>query len=190
VAGTAGAAPKAPATIPTSPFHCGFFPLQRFIITGYSMLINQPLPFFEKLKEALEAIVKARGMEMGTCHLEIRQIQGEWKFIEINPRISGWGMNRLIGCGLGINLVEVTIKMALGQKPDLQPKKQQYVFSLIHGFVTPRKSDLPSPAKTKYSTFSHFHPSMVPPGGMGGLYNFTYLPFSFSCLINAPREIP
>lgn len=77
----------------------------------------------------MEAIVKAHGMEMGTCHLEIRQVHGEWKLIEISPRISGGGMNRLIECGLGINLVEETIKMALGQKPDLQPKKLQYVYA-------------------------------------------------------------
>ena len=41
------------------------------------MLINPPVPFFEKLKEAVEAIVKAHGMEMGTCHLEIRQVHGD-----------------------------------------------------------------------------------------------------------------
>lgn len=102
---------------------------QRFIVTGYSLLINPPLPFFNELKDAVETIVKAHGMEMGTCHLEIRRVSSGWKLIEVNPRISGGGMNRLIEYGLGINLVEQTIKMALGQEPDLQPKRLQYVFA-------------------------------------------------------------
>lgn len=102
---------------------------KRFIIMGYSLQIGLQAAFYEKLKETVETIVKAHGMEMGTCHLEIRQVSDGWKLIEINPRISGGGMNQLIEHGLGINLVEETIKMTLGQEPDLEPKKWQYVFA-------------------------------------------------------------
>lgn len=102
---------------------------QKFIITGYSLMTYPPAAFLEKFKGAVETIVKAHGMETGACHLEIRQACNGFKLIEINPRISGGGMNRLIECGLGLNLVEETIKMALGQKPDLQPRRVQNVFA-------------------------------------------------------------
>ncbi len=102
---------------------------QKFIITGYSMMTESPAAFLDKFKGAVETIVKAHGMETGACHLELRKGYNGFKLIEINPRISGGGMNRLIEYGLGLNLVEETIKMALGQKPDLQPRRVQNVFA-------------------------------------------------------------
>lgn len=38
-------------------------------------------------------------------------------------------MNKLIEIGLGLNLVEETLKLALGQEPNLQPKHKQHVFA-------------------------------------------------------------
>jgi biotin carboxylase len=102
---------------------------QRFIITGYNLIIDPPEKFSETLRETVECIVKAHGMESGACHLELRYVKDQWKLVEINPRISGGGMNRLIEIGLGINLVEETLKMALGQEPNLQPGLKQHVFA-------------------------------------------------------------
>ncbi|MDD4346585.1 MAG: ATP-grasp domain-containing protein [Desulfitobacteriaceae bacterium] len=121
---------------------------KRFIITGYKLLIDPPADFFENLKEAVEAIVQRHGMETGACHLELRHVwkkkavpvinedndykhlqKKKWKLVEINPRISGGSMNRLIEIGLGINLVEETLKLALGQEPNLLPSHKQNVFA-------------------------------------------------------------
>ena len=82
------------------------------------------LPFLvminiSKLEVAIKKILTTLEMVHGSCHLEMRWCKGVWKFIEINPRMSGGAMNRLIIEGTGINLVKEIIKMNLGQEPEL-----------------------------------------------------------------------
>jgi biotin carboxylase len=103
--------------------------VQRFIITGYSLVLNPSENFYEELKDAVEFIVRSHGMESGPCHLEMRYVRNQWMLIEVNPRISGGGMNNLILEGLGINLVEETLKISLDQKPNLMPRFKVHVFA-------------------------------------------------------------
>lgn len=100
---------------------------QRFIITGYNLLLDLPEEI-SHLPAAVADIVAAHGMEAGACHLEMRLIDQRWKLIEMNPRISGGAMNKLIYLGLGVDLTTETIKIALGQEPDLQPRYHRHIF--------------------------------------------------------------
>lgn len=84
----------------------------RFIVTGYNLLLDLPEDFTKSLTQAVECLVKTHAIETGGCHLEMRLVEGKWKLIEINPRISGAGMNRLIEEAYGINLIRETIKMS------------------------------------------------------------------------------
>lgn len=101
----------------------------HFIITGYNLLINYSRAYFEKLKRSTVEIIKLYGLENGPCHLEMRLVKGNWKLIEINPRISGAGMNRLLDIGYGINLVQETLKLALKKEVDLEPKHNKHTFA-------------------------------------------------------------
>lgn len=100
----------------------------RFIVTGYNLVLDPIEEFLTKLTTAVQDIVKAHGLTHGSCHLELRYIRDNWKLIEINPRISGGAMNKLIETGLGINLVEQILKMALDCKPNLEPKFKKHAF--------------------------------------------------------------
>lgn len=102
---------------------------KRFIITGYSLMLNLPEEFYTKLKEAVEYIVRAHGMEYGPCHLEMRYVNENWKLVEVNPRISGAGMNKLIEIATGINLVKETLKMLLNKEANLKPKFRRNTFA-------------------------------------------------------------
>ncbi|MCA1057190.1 ATP-grasp domain-containing protein [Rossellomorea aquimaris] len=101
---------------------------QRFIVMGYKLLLKPGKNFFSGLKKAVEEIVSQHGLENGPCHLELRRKGLQWKLIEINARISGAGMNNMIKAAYGINLVEETLKMAMGKTPDLEPKFNKYVY--------------------------------------------------------------
>lgn len=143
---------------------------KRFIITGYNVLNKTDKVLLQNIQQAVESIMKSFKMKTGTCHLEIRIIQGQCKLIEINPRVSGGAMNRMIEIAYGINLVEETLKISLGFTPDLTKKYERPVFtqyvtiptsgilekvtgkkraSLISGvqevYVKPRKGKLLSP---------------------------------------------
>jgi biotin carboxylase len=101
----------------------------HFIITGYSLGIDYPDPFYNKLKKAVEEILELHHFENGPCHLEMRYVKGEWKLVEINPRISGAGMNQFLEIGLGYSLVEEHLKLSLNLSPNFKPRHEINTFA-------------------------------------------------------------
>jgi biotin carboxylase len=172
---------------------------KRFIVTGYNLLINLPADFYQNLREAVEAIVLNHGMESGACHLEMRHIwkkkaipianedndwghlqKKKWKLVEINPRISGGGMNRLLEIGLGFSLVEETLKLALGLEPNLLPRHKQNVFAQyvilseagILEKITGRKKAFDSPGVQEVFLRPRKGTLLIPPLSMGHRYAY------------------
>lgn len=99
----------------------------RFIVTGYTIMKDEDSDLARSLKQAAEDIIRHMGLENGTCHLELRLVRGSWKLIEINPRISGGAMNTILKAAYGFNCVEETIKLYLGERPNLSRKTSNYV---------------------------------------------------------------
>ncbi|NYF25050.1 ATP-grasp domain-containing protein [Sporosarcina sp. JAI121] len=101
----------------------------HFIVTGYCLLGDMDRVFYNKIYETVCLVLDRFKLKNGSCHIEMRLINHEWKLIEINPRISGGGMNRMIETAFGINLVEETIKIFLGQEPNLERKFNRFVYA-------------------------------------------------------------
>ena len=102
---------------------------QRFIVTGYALLAEVEEAIYNSLFASVSSILNQLGMKNGACHFEMRLVNGEWKLIEINPRISGGAMNRMIEIAYGINLVEETIQVYLGNDPNLEKKRNKFVYT-------------------------------------------------------------
>jgi biotin carboxylase len=102
---------------------------QHFIVTGYALLAETEEAIYNGLFASVSSILHELGMKNGACHFEMRLVNGEWKLIEINPRISGGAMNRMIEIAYGINLVEETIQVYLGNKPNLEKKRNKFVYT-------------------------------------------------------------
>ncbi|OXS76294.1 biotin carboxylase [Lysinibacillus sp. KCTC 33748] len=102
---------------------------KRFIITGYGVLVKVPKEIQTGLEEVLQSIVKAFNIENGALHLELRLTKNGWKLIEINPRISGGAMNSMISAAFGFNLVEETLKLFLGECPNINPRHKKFVYT-------------------------------------------------------------
>ncbi|MFJ8118839.1 ATP-grasp domain-containing protein [Bacillus mycoides] len=102
---------------------------ERFIVTGYSLLGQVDKGLYNSLFNAVNSVIQTFNMKNGACHLELRRINDMWKLIEINPRISGGAMNDMIEIGHGINLVQETIQLMLGNKPLLNKKQHKYVYT-------------------------------------------------------------
>ncbi|MEH7072256.1 ATP-grasp domain-containing protein, partial [Priestia megaterium] len=102
---------------------------ERFIVTGYSLLGKLNSSLSHSLFNTVSSIIQAFGMKNGACHLELRKATEGWKLIEINPRISGGAMNRMIEIGHGINLVQETMQLMMGQEPSLTKKDYKYVYA-------------------------------------------------------------
>jgi len=153
---------------------------ERFIITGYELLINPKDYFYNKLKSAVETIISKHGLKYGPCHLEMRLVKHNWKLVEINPRIAGGGMNDLVKAGLGINLVKETLKILIGQKPNLKPKYTRNVFaqyvtvseSGILKRVIGRNISLKAPGVIKVYIKPRKGSFLTPPLSMGNRYAY------------------
>jgi biotin carboxylase len=102
---------------------------KRFIVTGYLVMKEVPPALLASLTKTVNAIIKKFGVENGACHLELRLHNRIWKLIEINPRMSGGAMNKMIEFAHGINLAEQIIQTSLGKEPDLQRKQEKWVFT-------------------------------------------------------------
>lgn len=101
---------------------------ERFIVTGYCLLGDIDNAFYNNIYETVCLVLERFNFKNGSCHLEMRLINQQWRLIEINPRISGGAMNRIVEVGFGINLVEETIKIFLGQEPNLERKYNRFVY--------------------------------------------------------------
>ncbi|KMY45614.1 hypothetical protein AC622_16455 [Bacillus sp. FJAT-27916] len=102
---------------------------KRFIVTGYSLLLDSNEELYKSITSAVEDIIKLHGLTNGPCHLELRQKNDTWKLIEVNPRISAGAMNEMIVAGYGINLVKETLKLALGREPDFTKIFEKHLFT-------------------------------------------------------------
>lgn len=102
---------------------------KRFIVTGYGVLAEVPRHLEQSLLELIETIVSSLEFQNGAFHLELRLTENGWKLIEINPRISGGAMNKMIQAAFGYSLVEETLKLLIGETPSLVKFKNHYVFT-------------------------------------------------------------
>nr|WP_263327322.1 ATP-grasp domain-containing protein [Neobacillus sp. Marseille-Q6967] len=101
----------------------------RFIVTGYGLLVGIEEEKNHHLYRIVRTIVRKFNVKNGAFHIELKFVNGKWKLIEINPRISGGVMNRLIEVGFGINLVQETIKMYLGQKVSVAKLHTRFAYA-------------------------------------------------------------
>ena len=102
---------------------------KRFIITGYGVLAEVPPHIQKGIEEVLHSIVDVFDIENGTLHLELRLTDNGWKLIEINPRISGGAMNNMLHAAFGFSYVEETLKLFLGEQPNINPRHNKFVFT-------------------------------------------------------------
>lgn len=153
---------------------------KRFIITGYRLFATVPPNLLTGLETLCQSIVETFAIETGAFHLELRFTSKGWKLIEINPRISGGAMNKMIEAAFGFNLVEQTLKLYLGEEPNLTPNQHHFVYTkhlIVHQKgvlekVTGKQRALKSPGiydvyiKPKKGTL------LIPPLSMGHRYAY------------------
>lgn len=102
---------------------------KRFIITGYGVLAHVPTDIQKGIETVLKSVVHQFSMRNGSLHLELRLTKNGWKLIEINPRISGGAMNKMLEAAFGFNLVKETLKISLGEAPSIVPKHKIFVYT-------------------------------------------------------------
>jgi biotin carboxylase len=101
----------------------------KFIVTGYSISTDVEESIYENIAEVTRSILNEICLENGNCHLELRLVNGNWKLIELNPRISGGAVNRLINEAYGFNYVEQILKLYKGELPIIELKYKHNIYA-------------------------------------------------------------
>lgn len=102
---------------------------ERFIVTGYTYPAKLEMKEEKELISAVEMMMRAFGLKNGVCHLEMKKTMSGWKLIEMNPRVSGGAMNRILLEGTGMNYVKEIIKLYLGETPNLHYRAKNHVYA-------------------------------------------------------------
>ena len=77
----------------------------------------------ERIKEVAKAANRAIGIKNGPSHTEIIVTSEGPKIVELGARLGGDCITtHLVPLSTGVNMVECCIKIALGEKPDIEPK--------------------------------------------------------------------
>jgi biotin carboxylase len=153
---------------------------RRFIVTGYGVLAEVPSNIEESLLDVIETIVSMLELQNGTFHLEIRLAMDGWKLIEINPRISGGAMNRMIEAAFGYSLVEETLRMLAGEDPILEKSSNYFVYTQyiileskgILEKVTGKKRAMATPGVVEVYVKPKSGTYVTPPLSMGHRYAY------------------
>lgn len=109
----------------------------HFVEMGHSQQSRLSEEIKNQIKEVATKAVKSVGIENGPAHVEIMVTEKGPKMIELGARMGGDCITtHLVPLSTGIDMIECTIRCALGEKPDVRPKFDKG--SAIRFFDVPR----------------------------------------------------
>lgn len=95
----------------------------HYVEMGHSQPTRQSREVEERIKEVAKAANRAIGIKNGPSHTEIIVTSEGPKIVELGARLGGDCITtHLVPLSTGVNMVECCIKIALGEKPDIEPK--------------------------------------------------------------------
>ena len=151
-----------------------------FIVSAYEVVIDMDEVVYRSLWKTVNSIIHDISLHHGTCHFEMRYTSEGWKLIELNPRISGGAMNRMIKEAFGIDLVLQSIKLYLGEEPDLirmrrRPVHSSYITINSTGYlleIEGLEQAASCPGVVDVQVKSSIGATMMPPISMGHRYGY------------------
>ncbi len=95
-----------------------------FVEMGHTQPSRLPEDTQDKIREITKAACKAVGITTGPSHTEIKITKDGPKIVELGARLGGDNITTfLVPLSTGVDMVEACIKLALGEKVDIMPKK-------------------------------------------------------------------
>ena len=108
----------------------------HFVEMGHSQPTRQPVAVQKEIRECAIRAVRAVGINVGPAHVELIYTKKGPVMVELGARLGGdFIATHLVPLSTGIDMVEMTIRLACGEKIDLSPKWERG--SAIRYFKTP-----------------------------------------------------
>ncbi len=96
----------------------------------------------QAVSQLVVAALLAVGFDHGISHTEVKLTLAGPRIVEINPRVGGNYIAELVERVSGINLLNATIDLALGQRPNLHPHETGVASAAIQFLVPERGGEL------------------------------------------------
>ena len=94
----------------------------HFVELGHTQPSQLPMDTQEAIRKVTIAACKAIGIDKGPAHVEMKVTKRGPVMIELGARMGGDNITtHLVPLSTGIDMVGSTIKMALGEEPDIEP---------------------------------------------------------------------
>lgn len=94
----------------------------HFVEMGHTQPSRLPEDACNRIKEVAMAACRAVGIDKGPAHVEMRVTSRGPVMIELGARMGGDNITtHLVPLSTGIDMVEATIRIALGEEPDITP---------------------------------------------------------------------
>ena len=95
----------------------------HFVEMGHSQPSRLGEENLTKIRDLAKRAVRAVGIKSGPAHVEIILTKDGPKMVELGARMGGDCITtHLVPLSTGIDMIEATIKIACGEKPDINPK--------------------------------------------------------------------
>ncbi len=95
----------------------------HYVEIGHSQPTRHSKEIADRISEVARMANKAIGIKNGPSHTEIIVTSEGPKIVELGARLGGDNITtHLVPLSTGVNMVECCIKIALGEKPDIEPK--------------------------------------------------------------------
>ncbi|MFJ1742652.1 acetyl-CoA carboxylase biotin carboxylase subunit family protein [Streptomyces microflavus] len=111
-----------------------------FLETGHLVDAADPLLDDLELRRVVTAAISAVGITSGILHVEVRLTGSGPRIVEINARLGGDLIPRLVQLATGVSLPQAQAAMATGDRPDLEPSVRQsaaveFCYPLVTGRI-------------------------------------------------------
>ena len=95
----------------------------HFVEMGHSQPSRLAESDLRKIRDLASRAVKAVGIKNGPAHVEIMLTENGPKMVELGARMGGDCITtHLVPLSTGIDMIEATIRVSCGEKPDIEPK--------------------------------------------------------------------
>jgi biotin carboxylase len=96
-----------------------------FVETGHTC----PAPIDAELRREMEDVagraIRALGITDGITHSEMKLTSNGIRMLEVGARMGGGSIRQVVQLATGIDLLELTLALARGQKPDIDPARDR-----------------------------------------------------------------
>ncbi|MEO6702606.1 MAG: ATP-grasp domain-containing protein, partial [Jatrophihabitantaceae bacterium] len=100
-------------------------PQPYFVEVGHDFPAPLDEPATAELAEAALAGLAALGLGWGPAHVELRRTPAGPRIVEVNPRLAGGMIPRLVLEATGIDLIELTVARAAGLPVEIVPSRDR-----------------------------------------------------------------